>query len=263
MTRTELGLKPGATRRKTWTTSRRGALVLFGGVGMLAGCVGLDEVADGVGLDPEQVESIADLADAESPPGGDGSAAASEGDPPEDAPDGGSEEEWRLYEFEAGERYEYRVHTAEDGPGTFLWSVEEVDGELLTVETSMEFENGEGFSQTVTGTEDDVFSDLMVTPAAVFLWSGLYSPHVGAYEDEAYVGYEWSYSTSEGSFRYAVDGTETYVGTECYVAVTEVDEQVVHESCLSPDLAFPAYVAYYEETGEVAFEMELVGYERD
>jgi hypothetical protein len=244
--------------------SRRGALALFAGVGALAGCVGLDEVAEGVGLDPEQVESIADLADEASSSGDEGAAAASEGEGEgETLEDGESEEDWRLYEFEAGERYEYRVHTAEDGPGSFLWSVEEVDDDLLTVETSMEFENGEGFSQTVTGTEDDVFSELMVTPAAVFLWSGLYSPHVGAYEEEAHVGYEWSYSTSEGSIRYAVEGVESYVGTECYVAVTEVDDQVVHESCLSPELAFPAYVAYYEETGEVAFEMELIEYERN
>jgi hypothetical protein len=178
---------------------------------------------------------------------------------PDDPPDA-DDERWRLYEFRAGERYEYRVETAEDGPGTFRWHVEDAGDDRLTIETDLTFENGETFARTVTGTEDEVVSELLATPAAIFVGSGLHSPHVGANEG-VYVGYEWRFATSEGSIRYAVDETDSYLGIDCYVAVTEIDDMRVHESCLSPDLAFPAAVAYYDDDGTPLLEMELVEYD--
>ncbi|WP_114576083.1 hypothetical protein [Saliphagus sp. LR7] len=178
---------------------------------------------------------------------------------PDDPPET-NDDEWRLYEFGAGEHYEYRVESEEDGAGVFLWTVEDAGDDRLTVETELTYEEGEEFARTVTGTEDEIFSQLMTTPAAIFIGSGLHSPHVAANEG-VYVGYEWRFGTEEGSLRYAVEDTASYVGTECYVAVTEINDTVVHESCLAPELAFPAYVAYYDdETGETLLEMELVEY---
>lgn len=178
---------------------------------------------------------------------------------PDDPPET-NDDEWRMYEFEAGEYYEYRVESEEDGTGVFRWTVEDAGEDRLTVETELTYEEGEEFVQTVTGTEDEIFSQLMTTPAAIFIGSGLHSPHVVANEG-VYVGYEWRFATEEGSLRYAVEETDSYVGRECYVAVTEINETVVHESCLASELAFPAYVAYYDgETGETLLEMELVEY---
>lgn len=177
---------------------------------------------------------------------------------PEEPP--ASDEEWRLYEFEPGERYEYRIDTKADGPGTFSWTVEDAGEDRLVVDTELAFESGDEFARTVTGTPDEVFSELMATPAAIFIGSGLHSPYVTATEG-VYEGYEWRFATDEGSFRYAVEDTDSYVGTDCYVATTEIDGAVVHESCLSPELAFPAFVAYYDESGEQLLEMELLEYD--
>jgi hypothetical protein len=42
-------------------------------------------------------------------------------------------------------------------------------------------------------------------------------------------------------------------------SVTEIDETIVHESCLTSELAFPSFVAYHDdETGETPLEMELI-----
>jgi len=224
----------------------------------VGGCVGTDQVEDRVR--DEVSERLGD--EAEELSGIDVEETTLPDEPPEDAPT--ADEEWRLYEFEADEHYEYRVHSREDGPGSFHWTVSEVDGDRLTVEASLAFEDGEEFSRTVTGTDEEVFSELMATPAAVFVAAGLHSPYVTTHEGGVYEGYEWSVVTSEGSLRFAVDGTDRYLGIECYRTVTEVDGEVVHESCLSPDLAFPAAVVYRdEETGEVALEMELIEYERN
>ena len=223
----------------------------------VGGCVGTDHVEDRIrdGVS----ERLGD--EAEEVTGIDVEETTFPDEPPGDAPT--ADEEWRLYEFEPDEHYEYRVHSREDGPGSFHWTVREADGDRLTVESSLAFDGGEEFSRTVTGTEEEVFSELMATPAAVFVGAGLHSPYVTTHDGGVYEGYEWSVVSSEGSLRFAVDGTERYLGVECYVTVTEVDGEVVHESCLSPDLAFPAYVAYYdEETGESLFEMELTEYDR-
>jgi hypothetical protein len=171
------------------------------------------------------------------------------------------DDEWRLYDFRSDEYYEYRIYSEEDGPGVFIWDVQSATDDRVTVETIVEFESGDRYSSTVTGTEDEVFGELLFTPAGTLIWSGLYSPHLWMYDDDIYVGYEWSYSSPEGSFRYAVTDTDSYAGQNCYVTVSEVDDQVVHQSCVSPDLAFPAQVAYYdEETGEPVFELELIEY---
>ncbi|NKE35257.1 hypothetical protein GWG54_05405 [Natronococcus sp. JC468] len=177
---------------------------------------------------------------------------------PEEPPE--TDEEWRLYEFEPGERYEYRIDTEEDGPGTFSWTIKDAGEDRLVVDTELTFESGDKFARTATGTQDEVFSELMATPSAIFIGSGLHSPYVTANEG-VYVGHEWRVATDEGSFRYAVEDTDSYVGTDCYVTVTEIDGAVVHESCLSPDLAFPAFVVYYDESGEQLLEMELLEYE--
>ncbi|WP_239643396.1 hypothetical protein [Natronococcus jeotgali] len=121
---------------------------------------------------------------------------------PDDPPET-NDDEWRLYEFTADEYYEYRVESEEDGSGIFLWSVKDAGEYRLTVETELTFEEGDEFAKTVTGTEDEIFSELMRTPAVVFIGSGLHSPHVAANEG-VYVGYEWRFATEEGSLRYAV-----------------------------------------------------------
>ncbi|TYL37308.1 hypothetical protein CV102_16915 [Natronococcus pandeyae] len=230
---------------------RRSVVVAVGGLAALSGCLSTDAITDRVREEAtdragDELSDRTDV-DIEIPD-----------DPPET-----DDDEWRLYEFTAGEYYEYRIESDEDGDGVFLWTVEDAGDGRLTVETELAFEDGEEFARTVTGTEDEVFSELMATPAAIFIGSGLHSPHVEANEG-VYVGYEWRFATEEGSLRYAVEDTASYVGRECYVAVTEIDDTVVHESCLAPELAFPAYVAYYdEETGDVLLEMELVEYRAD
>ncbi|WP_394742798.1 hypothetical protein [Natronococcus roseus] len=226
---------------------RRRSFVAIAGLTALSGCLSVDDITnrarseagDRAGDELQDRTGI----DVETPE-----------EPPE------TDEEWRLYEFEPGERYEYRIDTEEDGPGTFSWIVEDAGEDRLVVDTELAFESGDEFARTVTGTQDEVFSELLATPAAIFIGSGLHSPYVVA-DEGVYVGYEWRVATDEGSFRYAVDDTASYVGRECYVATTEVDGAVVHESCLSPELAFPAFVAYYDESGEQLLEMELLEYD--
>ncbi|MDG5820672.1 hypothetical protein [Natronococcus sp. A-GB7] len=226
---------------------RRRSFVAVAGLTALSGCLSVDDITD---------RARSEASDRASDEFRDRTGIDVE--TPEEPPE--TDEEWRLYEFEPGERYEYRLDSQEDGPGTFSWIVEDAGEDRLTVDTELAFESGDEFARTVTGTQDEVFSELMTTPAAIFIGSGLHSPYVVA-DEGVYVGYEWRVATDEGSFRYAVDDTASYVGRECYVTTTEIDGAVVHESCLSPDLAFPAFVAYHDESGAQLLEMELLEYD--
>jgi hypothetical protein len=60
---------------------------------------------------------------------------------------------------------------------------------------------------------------------------------------------------------FAVTGTDTVGGVDCYTSEIRINDDIFHEACFSPDRGLAPYTAYYEDSGDVSFSMELVSYE--
>ncbi|QLG50428.1 hypothetical protein [Natrinema halophilum] len=178
-----------------------------------------------------------------------------------DGGDGGGDATWKPFEFDRPVTYTYDVYSPDDGAGTLVWDVTDVtdDGATVTVRydtTETQFET------TVTGTKDDLQSELLMTPAGPFIVTTIFSPTMAQYEGRSLtVGNEWSYSSSDGSMRFEVTERQSYAGVDCFASVTEIDGQTVHEGCFSPELELAPHTAYYDEDGDRTYEMTLVSVE--
>lgn len=170
-----------------------------------------------------------------------------------------TEGEWQPFEFDRPATYTFDVYMEDEGAGTLVWDVTDVTDDGATV--SVDYDVGEtSYESTVTGSQSDIQGQLMVTPAGPFLLLSVFSPTMTYYESQTLtVGNEWSVSSPEGSMRTAVIGTDSYGGIECYASEMAVDGEIVHESCLSPDLGLAPYTAYFED-GETVVSMELVDF---
>jgi len=167
------------------------------------------------------------------------------------------------FEFEEGERYEYEVFMQNEGEGTFVWEVQDVSGGQMTVYT--EYDVGDTYYEsTVTGQEGSMRGQVMSTPAGSFMAVALFSPATSYYEQGTLeVGNSWEASSPEGSARFEVVRKDSYSGVECFYSELYSDGELVHESCVNPELGLAVYSVYYEqETGDRELEMTLVGYSR-
>ncbi|WP_254528185.1 hypothetical protein [Natrinema gelatinilyticum] len=226
-------------------SSRRGLLSTLGAVsaGLLAGCSSdSDAPSDSSGTD-----------------GGDGGTDG--GDGGTDGGTGGADATWKPFEFARPVTYTYEVYSPDDGEGTLVWDVTDVTDAGATV--SVRYDTTETqFETTVTGTKEDLQSQLIMTPAGPFVIATVFSPTMAQYEGRTLrVGNEWSYSSSDGSMRFEVTEQRSYAGVDCYVSVTEIDGNTVHEGCFSPELEMAPYTAYYDENGRRTYEMSLVSVE--
>lgn len=217
----------------TTRPSRRRLLRAIGvaSVGSLSGCLG-DAATDGLGAD-----------------GGDGTDS------------GNSDATWQPFEFDRPVTYTYEIYSSDDGAGTLVWDVTDVTDDGATV--SLRYDTTEtAFETTVTGTKEELQSQLILTPAGAFILATLFSPTMGYYEGQPLsVGNEWSYSTPDGSMRFAITEERTYAGVDCYASATDVDGTTVHEGCFSPELELAPYAVYYDDDGARSVEMTLVSLE--
>lgn len=229
---------------------RRAVLLLVALSVVLAGCGGGDLAGD------DQATTVDGGTDEET--GGD-SGSDSDGD----SADASGDRTWEFMDFSEPARYVFELRSEDEPePGTLVWDVTEIDGDTVTVH--MTFEMGDKSTEsTVTGDPETVRNQLLVTPAASFLVATWFSPSVSYYEDRALeVGEKWSYSTGEGSASFAVTGTETMAGVECYRSEMKVDGSIVYEGCFAPELGLAPYTGYYDEDGTQTLAVELVEYEQ-
>ena len=190
------------------------------------------------------------------------------GDGPGDGSDAGAGDDdvdtsdtFEVLAFDRPGTFVFDVYLQDEGEGEVVWDVQQVQGEQLTVRVV--YDVGETtYESTVTGTRDDIQSQLLATPAGSFMLLSIFSPSLAYYEDEQLtVGDGWSITTNEGSMSVAVVSRDTVAGVECYRSEMRVNDQLVYEHCLSTDLGLAPYVAFYDEqTGEQVVRMELVEY---
>lgn len=215
---------------------------------VLAGCGG---TATDVGSNATPAETT-QAADGGSPADDSGGGDESSAD--------GSGDAWDAFRFDHPATYTFETYMEEQGEGVLVWDVTAVSGEEVTVD--LHYEAGETtVDTTVSGTKDDVQSQLILTPGGQFFLIALFSPTFAYYEDRTLrVGEGWSYSTPDGSASFEITGKDTYADVECYVSEMRVDGEVVHEGCFAPDLGLAASSTYYE-SGEAVASMELTRYE--
>lgn len=227
---------------------------------VLAGCTGGGPAADDATVETTTTApgggAQADGGDGTGGDGADGGDGAG-------SADAAGDRTWEFMRFSEPARYTFELRSEEEpGVGTLVWDVTAIDGDAVTV--TMTYEMGETRTETtVSGDSETVRSQLMMTPAGPFLIASWFSPMAGYYEDrELAVGEEWSYSTPRGSASFAVTGTETMAGVECYRSEMQVNGSVVYEGCFAPDLGVAPYTAYHDEDGTRVLAVELVAYER-
>ena len=182
-------------------------------------------------------------------------------DDPDDLDDEFDREVWEPMEFAFEARYEWDLFI--DGEdGSLVWDVVNIEGDQITVETEYVLGDME-FEQTMTGTQQELESDLMMTPAGTaFVWTA-FSPMWGGFVGEQFtVGNQWSYTTPEGSISYEVaDMDTTNYPVDCYVVEMHEDDQLLHEGCISPDHGMAVYTAWYDD-GNLEVEIELISFDR-
>ncbi|SER58249.1 hypothetical protein [Natrinema salaciae] len=224
--------------RATRRPSRRRLLCAIGlaSIGSLSGCVG----------DTTTGEPAADRGD-----------GARDGDGNTDTADA----IWNPFEFDRPVTYTYEIYSTDDGSGTLVWDVTDVTDDGATV--ALQYDTAETqFETTVTGSKDDLQGQLLMTPAGPFIVATIFSPTMARYEGQTLtVGNEWSYSSPDGSMRFAITERDTIAGVDCYASVTEVDGSTVHEGCFSPELELAPYTVYYDDDGTRSVEMRLVSIE--
>lgn len=169
---------------------------------------------------------------------------------------------WEPMAFVFEARYEWELFIDGDD-GTLVWDVVDIEADQITVETEYVLGDVE-FEQTMTGTQQEIQSNLMMSPAGIAFVFTAFSPMWGGFTGEEFtVGDSWSYSTAEGSFSYEVtDIDTTNYPVDCYEVQMHEDDLLVHEGCISPDHGMAVYTAWYEE-GDLEIEIELVSFDRD
>ncbi|WP_323676613.1 hypothetical protein [Halorubellus sp. PRR65] len=193
--------------------------------------------------------------------GGDGSGDGASGDDTSDSTDAASGE-WEPFAFETPARYEYEVFMEGDGEGTIVWDVESVDDGEYTVTLVYEM-NGERYETTATGTKDTVVQQFYTNPGGAVLVTTMSQPSAWYEGRDLSTGTKWSYSTPQGSASFAVTGTDTIAGVDCWTSEMRVNGSVFHEACFSPDLGLAPYAAYYGEDGTLEMSLTLVAYEEN
>jgi hypothetical protein len=231
----------------------RFAPVLVGLLVILAGCTG-GGGGDGAG---EPTITPTPTPGGGSGSGGSGSGGGSGGD-------GGTNGLWGVYEFRQGERYEFEFEEFAEPVGTLSWEVLSVSGSAtdpsVTVRASGEF-GGEAFEQTVTGSPETVYFDLLGSSSGTYILLALYSPFVGSFRgEELAVGEGWSYDDGIDTYSYRVERTDSVAGRDVFVTVVRVNDEPVWETWIDPDLALAAKTVVYDEDGAVQFQAALVDY---
>lgn len=182
-----------------------------------------------------------------------------------DSEDSGNAVEWDPYDFEEGEYYRYSF-SMENESGEFYWDVLSVNGDTVTVESGINYENGESFSTTMTGNQDTVYTQSMMSPLGPFLVTGLYGWWVPYFSQGGlYVGNSWSVTSPEGErVSFDIVGTENHGGRNSYMGEYSINGQVVYRAGVAENLGFATYTAIFnEETGEKTLEIELEEYRKD
>jgi len=178
-----------------------------------------------------------------------------------DSGSGGGGAEFAFWNFTRPGTYTYDIYEESQGKGTLVWDVQKVDGDQVTVHVKYDL-GDTSYESTVSGDEQTVQGQLMMTPAGGFLLATMFSPSMAYYQDHKLaVGNSWSFSSDAGSLSFAVTGKDTYGGIECYASEMRVNGTVVNEGCFSPDHGLAPYVAYYDDQGDPQFTLTLKSYQ--
>ena len=168
--------------------------------------------------------------------------------------------QWNLLSFDRPTRFTYDLYTADEGTGTLVWDVTKVEGDQVTLHLIYDLGDVH-YETTTTGAAGTVNSQLFSNPAGALLLTSMVSPASAYAGRDLHVGLQWSYSSPDGSASYAVTGTDSYAGVECFTSEMRHNGSVVREDCLNPNLGLAPYTVYYDADGTVVMKMELVGYE--
>jgi len=241
-------------RRRTFL-----AAVSLSTLGSLAGCAG-DGSDDGDTGGTDTTSPPDTTPDGSSPgttPAGGTPATTASGT----TPSGGTPEPgtWTVFDFTRPGRWEYDVYLQDSGEGTVTLDVQSVSADSITVKVTTDL-GEQQFQTTYTGPPESVRAQVLGNPAGVLLSTTMFAPAAWYAGRELTVGTQWSYTTSEGSASFAVTGTDSVAGVDCYRTRMQVDGTTVYESCLSPDHGLAPYTAWYAEDGTLEMEMRLRSY---
>lgn len=197
---------------------------------------------------------------------GDGGAGdggdSNDGDAPDSSDGGEMAGEWEPFAFDSPARYEYDVFMEGDGEGTIVWDVQSIDDGEYTV--TLIYEMGdERYETTATGTKDTVVQQFFTNPGGIIIVTTMSQPAIWYEGRDLSTGTKWSYSTPQGSASFAVTGTDTYAGVDCWTSEMKINDSVFHEACFSPDLGLAPFAAYYGEDGTLEMSLTLVSYEEN
>lgn len=174
---------------------------------------------------------------------------------------GDTNTEWVFFDFDQPATYEYDVYVRDQGSGTMRWDVTDVSDDQVTVHVV--YDVGEtSYKSTMTGTRETIRAQLFATPAGPLVATAMFMPGLWYQGQHMAVGNQWSSVTSEGSASFAVTGTDSYAGVDCYVTEMRFNETVQHRGCVSPDIGLAPHSAFYDEDGTLELEMTLTNYTR-
>lgn len=177
---------------------------------------------------------------------------------------------WERFNFESGEYYRFEVAHADEDPDYLTWEVLSTDGDEVTAEVTFE-SGGESVSETVTGQNATVITQMQNTTAMLYLANGPFNAMTNYFASRDLTpGNSWKLAGSEqsGYLTAAVEGTTSYAGKECYVATVRSpdnedgsDSQSNWDFCIAPDVGLALHTSYGDsETGEPVLAMTLVEY---
>ena len=171
----------------------------------------------------------------------------------------GSEAAWRRFDFATTGTYTFEFYAADAGTSTLTWSVQEVDGDQVTVGYEMEIEGMSIGGQSTFTTGGGI--DEMDPIAAGFLGMTAFHPLMDQFGGQALeVGEGWSHTWDGQTVAYEVTGTSEHAGIECYTTEITENGRTVYEACLAEDHGIAIHTAFYEEDGSLAAEQTLVDY---
>jgi hypothetical protein len=170
---------------------------------------------------------------------------------------------YAFFEFQQPGTYTYEVTMAGSGgqerTGEYVIDVLKAADDQYELQVSLTM-GGMSSERTFSGTRAEVQRQMLSSRVG-----GMLAPLTtmrGFYGGRSLqVGRSWSYSTEQGTASFEVTGTDSYAGVDCFVSEASANGTVVHEACVSPDRGLAPYVAYYDESGELTYEMTLVDYE--
>ncbi len=176
------------------------------------------------------------------------------------------QEEWRLYQFQAGEYFRYEIRQTDQGEtsgGSFALAIEPAGGDRLKMSVEGNMEDMECSASATT-------ESTRAFPPQLMLGCAMMVPVMMAFATPAWawfmgrnwqIGDEWSMSQGGESFSFRIERECRYAGQRGTLAVVRTNGEAHLQACVSRRMALPLMVMLREDDRD-GIEMKLVEYRR-